>query len=150
MLSFKLLADACVVPILRRKRKEWTRERVPLGWAATQHNLGNALLVLGERNSDAGQLEQAVDAYRKALKERTREHVPREWAMTQNTLGRALWRLGQREGGTGRLEQAVEAFRNAISVYEGAGAEDDLRDAREGISEAENLLAKRRIHPSKK
>ena len=31
--------------------KEYTRERVPLGWAATQNNLGNALATLGERES---------------------------------------------------------------------------------------------------
>jgi hypothetical protein len=28
--------------------KEWTRERVPLQWAMTQHNRGNALAVLGK------------------------------------------------------------------------------------------------------
>jgi hypothetical protein len=31
--------------------EEYTRERVPLRWALTQNNLGNALLRLGERES---------------------------------------------------------------------------------------------------
>ena len=31
--------------------KEYTRERVPLDWAMTQNNLGNALRTLGEREA---------------------------------------------------------------------------------------------------
>jgi hypothetical protein len=60
-----------------------TRERVPLQWAMTQNNLGNALWTLGERESGTARLQQAVDAYRAALEERTRERVPLQWATTQ-------------------------------------------------------------------
>ena len=70
--------------------KEYTRERVPLGWAATQNNLGNALAALGERDSGTERLEQAVAAYTEALKERTRERVPLDWAATQNNLDNAI------------------------------------------------------------
>ncbi len=63
------------------------RERVPLNWATTQNNLGNALLRLGERESGTARLEEAVAAYRAALTERTRERVPLDWATTQNNLG---------------------------------------------------------------
>ena len=35
----------------RRVLTDWTRERVPLDWAMTQNNLGNALSTLGERES---------------------------------------------------------------------------------------------------
>ena len=52
---------------------EWTRERVPLQWAATQNNLGNAVQTLGERESGTAHLEEAVSAYREALTERTRD-----------------------------------------------------------------------------
>src|SRR5215210_3397463 len=45
-------------PRLRR-----TRDRVPLDWAATQNNLASALLALGERESGAARLEEAVVAY---------------------------------------------------------------------------------------
>jgi hypothetical protein len=46
--------------------KERTRERVPLDWAATQNDLGNVLWRLGERESGAERLEEAVAAYREA------------------------------------------------------------------------------------
>jgi hypothetical protein len=53
--------------------EEFTRERVPLKWAMTQNNLGNALSMLGERESGTARLEEAIEAYREALKERSRE-----------------------------------------------------------------------------
>ena len=70
----------------REALKEYTRERVPLDWATTQNNLGNALRALGERESGTAHLEDAVTAYREALKERTRERVPLDWAETQKNL----------------------------------------------------------------
>src|SRR5207237_2496369 len=60
------------------------RVRAPLRWAKTQNNLGNALRVLGERESGTARLEEAVAAFRDALQERTRAraarlgHDPRE------------------------------------------------------------------------
>ena len=90
------------------------RERVPIDWAATQSNLGLALVALGERESGTERLEQAVAAHTEALKERTRERVPLDWAGTQNNLGLALAILGARESGTERLEQAVAAFTEAL------------------------------------
>ena len=53
-------------PIATRSRNR-TRERVPLDWATTQNNLGNALATLGERESGTARLEEAVAAYREAL-----------------------------------------------------------------------------------
>jgi tetratricopeptide (TPR) repeat protein len=96
---------------------ELTRERVPLDWAGTQNNLGNALLSLGQRESGTARLEEAVAAYRLALAERTRERVPLHWATTQNNLGNALLRLGERESGTARLEEAVAAYDGAIEIF---------------------------------
>lgn len=96
--------------------EEWTRERVPLDWAMTQHNLGTALRALGERESGTARLEDAVAAYRAALQERTRERVPRYWAMTQHFLGRTLVMLGELESGTTLLEEAVAAYRAALEV----------------------------------
>jgi tetratricopeptide (TPR) repeat protein len=57
-----------------------SRERMPLQWAAIQNNLGNALTVLGNRESGTVTLEEAVGAYREALKELNRERVPLDWA----------------------------------------------------------------------
>jgi Tetratricopeptide repeat len=42
----------------------------------TQNNLGNALRILGERESSTAQLDEAVAAYREALKEFTAENAP--------------------------------------------------------------------------
>jgi tetratricopeptide (TPR) repeat protein len=95
----------------------YTRERVPLQWAATQNNLGNALRTLGERESGTARLEEALTAYRDALLEYTREHVPLQWAMTQSNLGSAPQTLGERESGTARLEEAVTAYREALLEY---------------------------------
>ena len=101
----------------RQVLKEYTRERVPLQWAMTQNNLGNALARLGARESGIARLEEAVAAYRRALEVQTREQVPLDWAMTQNNLGSALTRLGEREAGTARLEEAVAAYRQALEEY---------------------------------
>ena len=50
------------VAIYRSVLEERTRDHVPLDWAMTQNNLGNALLALGKRESDTERLEQAVAA----------------------------------------------------------------------------------------
>jgi hypothetical protein len=52
------------------------RERVPLQWAATQNDLGNVLLVLGQHESGVAQLERSIAAYLEALKEWTRDRAP--------------------------------------------------------------------------
>jgi Tetratricopeptide repeat len=83
------------------------RDRVSLSCAATQNNLGNALKVLGERESETAHLEQAVAAYHAALEEYTRDRVPLDWAATQSNFGHPLEKLGERESGTAHLEQAV-------------------------------------------
>ena len=41
---------------------------MPLDWATTQNNLGNALAGLGDRESGTARLEEAVAAYRAALR----------------------------------------------------------------------------------
>src|SRR5208283_4908972 len=103
------------VAAYRAALEEMTRERVPLQWAMTQNNLGNARAMLGQRESGTAWLEEAVAAFHAALKERTRERVPLDWAATQNSLiGNALAALGQRENRTVRLEEAVAAYRAAL------------------------------------
>ena len=105
------------VAAYRTALEEWTRERVPLQWAKTQNNLGNALRALGERESGTARLQEAVAAYESALEEWTRERVPLQWAMTQNNLGTALQALGQRESGTERLQEAVAAYESARGAF---------------------------------
>ncbi len=105
------------IAINRRLLEEYTRERVPLNWAATQNNLGGVLQTLGERESGTQRLEEAVTAYRAALEEHTREREPLNWAAIQNNLGVALQTLGGRESGTQRLEDAVIAYRAALEEH---------------------------------
>ena len=103
-----------VIELYRKVFDEWTRERVPRNWAATQMNLGYALWHRGRAKSGAETLTEAVDAYRETLKEWTRERAPLNWAMTQNNLGNTLSSLGEREIGTETLSRAVDAFREAL------------------------------------
>ena len=128
----------------RAALEEQTRERVPLAWAATQNNLGNALLTLGERENSTGRLENAVAAYRAALEEYTRERVPLDWAATQNNLGAALLALGKRESSTIRLQESVTAFRAALEEREKAGASYFIDQSRRNIPIAEAALAEHR------
>ncbi|MFG5381760.1 tetratricopeptide repeat protein [Yoonia sp. R2-816] len=80
------------------------------------NDLGNALCLLGERQTGTERLEQAVAAYTSALNKRDRSQSPTDWAMTQNNLGNAQAILGARESGTDHLEQAVTAFGAALQV----------------------------------
>ncbi len=113
-----------------------SRDRVPLNWAGTQNDLGNALVRLGERESGTARLEEAVAAYRTALQEWSRDHVPCNWAGAQNNLGNVLLTLGERESGTARLEEAVAAYRAALKELsrdhvprDWAGAQNNLGNA---------------------
>ena len=56
-------ALAVAITIYHTALQERTRERVPLQWAMTQNNLGNALQRLGNRESGTGRLEEAVAAF---------------------------------------------------------------------------------------
>lgn len=119
-------------------------DRVPLEWAMTQNNVGNALLRLGERESGTAKLVEAVTAYRKALTEYTRDRGPLDWALTKNNLGIALERLSERESGTAKLEEAVAAYREALTVFQSAQADRYITEVRENLQDAERLLDQRR------
>ncbi len=124
---------------LSRGAEERTRERVPLDWAMTQNNLGNALATLGERESGTARLEEAVRPIGLALEERTRQRVPLQWATTQNNLGDALATLGERESSTTRLEEAVGLSRGAGGADARAGSArmgDDAEQSRRCAAKA--------------
>ena len=133
----------------RAALEERARDRVPLEWAKTQNNLGNALNALGARESGMARLEEAVGAYRAALKEMTRDRVPLDWAATQNNLGNALKTLGERESGTARLEEAVAAYRAALEEMtrdrvplQWATTQNNLGNAVKGLGERESGTAR--------
>jgi tetratricopeptide (TPR) repeat protein len=132
------------IAALRGVLTENTRERVPLDWAMTQNNLGNALQKLGEREIGTARLEEAVAAYRAALEEYTRERVPLDWAMTQNNLGNALSSLGQQESGTARLEEAVAAYRAALEEYTRERVPFDWAMTQNNLGNALRLIGERK------
>jgi tetratricopeptide (TPR) repeat protein len=125
------------------------RDRVPLDWAMTQVNLGNALATLGGRESGTARLEAAVAAYHAALEEYTPDRTPLNWASTQNNLGNALVIIEERESGTARLEAAVAAYRAALEVttrerapFKWARTQNNLGDALEILGERESGTAR--------
>jgi tetratricopeptide (TPR) repeat protein len=133
------------VEAFRAALQEWTRERVPLQWAMTQMNLGNALRTLGERESGTARLEQAVDAFRAALQEVTRERVPLDWATTQTNLGAALRALGGRESGTARLEEAVASFDACLMVVHSIWPPEWVGQVRTNQDETRVEIERRRL-----
>jgi tetratricopeptide (TPR) repeat protein len=132
------------VSIYREVLKERKRKRAPLGWAATQNNLGVALQELGRRESGKRRLKDALSAYREALKERTRERGPLEWAATQNNLGIVLHTLGEQEGGTERLEEARAAIASARDVYREAGIDRYDPSFESRLRSIDDLIANQR------
>ena len=85
------------IGVYRRALTLVSRERMPLDWATSQHNLGNALSMLGDRETSTARLEEAVAAYYEVMKEWTRERLPLDWATAQNNLGNTLLALGERD-----------------------------------------------------
>jgi tetratricopeptide (TPR) repeat protein len=72
----------------RAALEELRRDRVPLDWAATQNNLGNALRALGERG-DAAALPQAIAAFEGALEEFRLARTDHFVSITEENLARA-------------------------------------------------------------
>ena len=105
----------------REAQKEWTHARVPLDWAKTMNNLGDALRLLGQRESGTSRLEEAVIAYREALQERTRDRVPLDWAMTTGNEGVALMLLAERRHDAKMAKLAVQQIEAAFTTSRDGG-----------------------------
>ena len=116
---------------------------MPLDWAETQNNLGDALEALGEQETGTRYLEEAISAYRAALEEYTRERVPLDWAETQISLGNALKVLGERETGTAQLEEAVAAFDACLTVTETAWPKERVEEVRSHRDETRAEITRR-------
>lgn len=101
------------------------RREVPLDWAMTQNNLGNALWSLGKLEGDVARWEQAQAAYRAAQEEYPPAKYPLEWAMTQNNLGLVLESLGKREGSTETIAAAAAAYRAGLERLDRKSMPDD-------------------------
>ena len=113
----------------------YTQADLPQDWAATQADLGNAL-VEEANNTDPFTasmpvIQEAVKAYRNALEVRTRAALPLDWARTQMGLGNALTLESLAAAfvslslSTSLHDQAVEAYRNALQVLTKADQPQD-------------------------
>jgi tetratricopeptide (TPR) repeat protein len=99
----------------------YTKEQLPLDYAAIQNNLGNAYLTLAEVEEKAANCEQAIKAYEKALTIRTKEQLPLDYAATQNNLGSAYAILAEVEEKAAKCKQAIKAYKEAIVVLRNEG-----------------------------
>jgi tetratricopeptide (TPR) repeat protein len=106
---------------VRAALEERTRERVPLYWAETQNNLGDALMGLGERETGTARLEQAVKAYGEALKEATRERVPPLWAASFGNQGVAMMQIADRTNDSALAETALKQIEAAYDALRDGG-----------------------------
>ena len=102
-----------------------------------QHNLGFALLRLGERQRGTARLQEAVAAYQEALQESTRTRTPLLWAKRTGSQGVALMLLAGRTGDAEMAQLAVEQVETAITTLRRDG---DARSAE--FFESRLLLAR--------
>lgn len=116
------------------------RKDVPSTWATVQHQLGTALMDLGQRQGRTDLLEQAVSTLELAEEERTRERVPLDWAKTEGNLGSVLLVLGERRHSRSLVEQAVAKHEAALSVFAAAGADRQADRARANLDLAKKVL----------
>ncbi|QIR37021.1 CHAT domain-containing protein [Tolypothrix sp. PCC 7910] len=94
--------------------KVYTREALPVDWAATQNNLGAAYSdrIKGDK---AENIENAIAAHTAALTVYTREALPQSWAATQYNLANAY---SDRIKGdrAENIENAIAAYTAALTV----------------------------------
>jgi hypothetical protein len=98
----------------RAALEEMTRERVPLGWAQMQFNLGATLFRLGEQANGTVQLEEAVSAYRAGSK----------------LMGPRLGRAPSRQARVATVRTAARKFR---TLFRGGGDEVAIWSGREAF-----------------
>jgi hypothetical protein len=84
--------------------------------------LGNALAILGARESGTARLDEAVIAYRNALEEYTRDRVPLDWAITQANLADLERAFFDKTGEAAHLDQAEQHARAALEEFHAAEA----------------------------
>lgn len=87
-------------------------------WAAIQNGMGNALVVLGQRQGDDQTLQDAAAAFQDALAVASFEDDPRTWAGMQSNLGVVLMELGMRDQEIDLLVASRDAFAAALDGFD--------------------------------
>ncbi len=111
-----------------------TRAALPVEWATTMMNLGNAYSdrIRGER---AENLEQAIAHYQQALEVMTPEALPQECRDTASNLGDTLYEMA-------RYTDARAAFETAHAAIQNQRSEAPRQEAKRRLSqENANLYA---------
>lgn len=112
----------------RKALQYQTRNRRPLAWGRTQHNLGTALWLEADpwpsSEKQLKQLNNAIKTLEAARGERRRDRSPVDWAVTTTNLASALVSLGvsllsdpHREPSTGSrcIERAITLYKEALT-----------------------------------
>ena len=110
------------VAAYRAALEERTRERVPLQWAMTQNNLGNALSSArraGERDGAARGGGRMPIARR--WRNDTRERVPLDWAASFGNQGVAMMLIADRTNDGALAETAVSQIQTAYETLRDGG-----------------------------
>ena len=92
-----------------------TRQAMPVEWATTMMNLGNAYgdRIRGDR---ADNIEHAIRSYEQALEVMTRQAMPVDWAKTVNNLGVA-YSDRIRGDRADNIEEAIRSYEQALEVH---------------------------------
>jgi hypothetical protein len=86
-----------------------------VNWAITRSTQGEALLGLGERESDPKRLHEAVIAFEAALEVLDRKLHPSQRASSKAGLATTLQLLGKRRKDPELLQQAKDAFEQVLA-----------------------------------
>lgn len=110
----------------------------PIGYAATQNNLGNAYASIAEVRDREQNLQGAIQAYREALKVYSLSKFPISYGGVNFNLGTVYLNLGEAElrdtkAKAKALEKAKAAFKESIRVFEQENMEDWLDQVQDAL-----------------
>lgn len=100
------------------------KTNTPRDWAATQSDLGKAVVVSGARFGDHPKIDRGIAAIRAAQEIRTFERSPDEWVGSQIDLAEALIAGGRISATNTMLEEAIQICRTVVDKKSDAGIED--------------------------
>ncbi|MEW6232612.1 MAG: helicase-related protein [Chloroflexota bacterium] len=117
--------------------KTYPLERIPMDYAKTRRNLGNACGTLAEVEPDAANCKRAIEAYEEALKVYALEHLPIDYARIQNNRAIAYRVLANSKRAIKAWEKALGVRTLARFPMEYAAIQNDLGDAYRVLAEME-------------
>lgn len=88
----------------------------PGDWAGLQMGRGNALQLLGTRETGTETLAKAIEAYEAAIGVWVRGSQPSHWAQVQSNLASTYIALGHRVDMAGNVRRAIAAFEAALAA----------------------------------